>query len=119
MRSGVIIFLMLSVFLTFETSNGDSQILIEMSSLNQSLIQFLKYAAKIKSISMYPPSQRNKALSKFMEIHDELLNIYMLAKNDESELKIAVLLKYLEMNVQKSVLAGASFQARVPPAIEA
>lgn len=102
-----IIFLVLSISRTFEAVNGKryfQEALIDMSSIDSSYVQFLRYAIKIKSISNYPRSQRSRALRKFMEIHDELLNHYMLAENDIYALNIGVLLKYLEKNVRESVL---------------
>ena len=83
-----VIFIVLSVSLALELANGNLATFPELNdfSFEKSLLLFFNYAIKIKTISKY--SQKQQALAKFMEIHDDLLNHLIFKKNDLAQLGI-------------------------------
>ncbi len=75
-----------------------------LAAVDKSLAMFLKYALKLKKISEYTGNERGQAFSKFMEIHDELINSFDSAEDEIQASTIKLLLKYLERQVKNSAL---------------
>lgn len=76
----------------------------KLTSFDNSIRRFLYCVKKIKSISKYPADQKDLAFSKFMEIHDELLDLFLNADSDVEMKSIKILLIYLEKSIKKSPL---------------
>lgn len=76
----------------------------KLASFDNSIVLFLNYMKKIKSISKYKVDQKSQAFSKFMEIHDELLDLFINADSNVEIKSIKILLIYLEKSIKKSPL---------------
>lgn len=91
---------------TFRVENGESV-------MDATLTMFLKYAKQIRTISEYPESERNLALAKFVEIHDELLFHFITADSLVNVSAIKALLQYLNYHIQNSALMRSSASREV------
>ena len=76
----------------------------KLMSLNESMRLFLYFGAKIDTISKYSRSERNLALSQFLAVHDELLNLYISGDSTLNKPLLKIILKLLNNTMRKSVL---------------
>lgn len=76
----------------------------ELLSVNESLRTLVHFGKKIHSISEYSESEKQLALLKFLEIHDELLNSYFSDDVHMTDSMLRTLLKMLNNNMKQSVL---------------
>lgn len=101
----LIICLALTSILTSETVGSLSVLPSrDLTSIDKSFMTFVTYANKIHAIAKYPESQRELALSKFLEIHDELLSLYFVADPELDDKTIELLMELLKIQMKKSVL---------------
>lgn len=68
----------------------------------KSLQVFVKYAKKISSISLNPGRGQN--LLKFMEIHDELLDLFLKTDSELEATMIKALMEHLKQHMKFNAL---------------
>lgn len=111
----LITYLMFTSCLTFVTVNGkpsdDTETYKPLSPEEQfeidsdkSLQLLLRFAKKINSISSYPESQWKLVILKLLEIHDELLELFLSDDSHVNDLIIKLLLEYLSEHISRSGL---------------
>lgn len=76
----------------------------KVKSIERFFRLYFRYSARIKSIAEYNQSEKVLALLQFLEIHDELLELLSSADDGIERSSIEIILRYLDKNLQKSVL---------------
>lgn len=109
MKDQFIVFLLVAFFLLASVScepKRDEELSFpeKVKSVERFFHLYLRFSARIKSITNYNASERELALAKFLEIHDELLELLSSAGDEVERSSIDIILQYLDKNVQKSVL---------------
>ena len=82
---------------------GAEKTKVDMTKIDTALYYFIKFSRDIEELAHYSPSEKNLALAKFMDIHDELLKQF--DGNSKFEGKILkLLMQLLDKSISRSIL---------------